>query len=168
MNTNIKTNDAIIYSGSVHIQYRYGKKTRHINRHNKGELPLFTAIVFALGDRTEEAKSYMPKYIMALDDNRPPTDQNCLTSKLLLQDRKYYNDGTLENGGGANTIRYTFVIPVANMYPNRDINKLQLINERDEVCAEIDLEEGREINTNIGANLLIYWDLTFTDSSQSE
>lgn len=165
MNSNVKTNDGIIYSGSVYIQYRYGKKTRYINRHNEGKLPLFTAIVFALGDRTEEAKSYMPKYIMALDDTRT-TDQNCLTSKLLVQDRKYYNNGTLENGGGANTIRYTFVIPVANMHPNRDINKLQLINERNEVCAEIELEDGREINTDIGANLLVYWDLTFADSSQ--
>lgn len=166
MNSNVKTNDAIIYSGSVYIQYRYGKKTRYINRHNEGKLPLFTAIVFALGDRTEEAKSYMPKYIMALDDN--VNDPKCLTSKLLLQDRKYYNNGTLESGNGANTIRYTFVIPVANMYPGRQITKLQLINERNEVCAEIDLKEGREISTNIGANLLIYWDLTFADSSPAE
>lgn len=164
MNSNVKTNDAIIYSGSVYIQYRYGKKTRYINRHNEGKLPLFTAIVFALGDRTEEAKSYMPKYIMAKNS----AEADCLTSKLLLQDRKYYYDGTLESGNGANKIRYTFVIPVANMYPDKEITKLQLINERGTVCAEIDLKEGREISTNIGANLLIYWDLTFADSSPAE
>ena len=168
MNTNIKTNDLISYRGNVHIQYRYGKKTRYINRRNEGKLPLFTAIVFALGDRTEEAKSYMPKYIMALDDDDDVDNQKCLTSNLLLQDRKYYYDGTPESGNGANTIRYTFVIPVANMYPGRQITKLQLINERGKVCAEIELEAGRKISTNIGANLLIYWDLTFADSSPAE
>ena len=167
MNTNIKTNDAIIYSGSVHIQYRYGKKTRHINSRNKGELPLFTAIVFALGDQTDSAKSYAPRFIMAKNSD----GADCLTSKLLVQDRKYYNSANMTtpvDGSVADTIRYTFVVPAANMHQNKKITKLQLINELNGVCAEIELDAGREINTDIGANLLIYWDLTFADSSQPE
>ena len=167
MNTNVKTNDAIIYSGSVYIQYRYGKKTRHIKRHNEGKLPLFAAVVLALGDQTDSAKSYAPRFIMAKNS----AGEECLTSKLLVQDRKYYhstNMTTPVDGSAADTIRYTFVIPVANMHRNQDITKLQLINERGEVCAEIDLGTGRKISTNIGANLLIYWDLTFADSSPAE
>jgi len=94
---------------------------------------------------------------------------NCLTGKLLFQDRKYYNstdtDTTLPvDGSEADTIRYTFVIPAANMIPNQLITSLHLINDNNDICAEITLEDSSIISTNIEANLLVYWDLTFTDA----
>ena len=158
---NLKTRDGIVYNGNVHIQYQYKSKKRCLDAHNTGYLPLFTCLVLSLGGESVEAGSYMPRYIMARGNGEAP----CLKSKLLVQDRKYYKEGVLRpvDGSEADTIRYTFVIPASNMISGSTITKLQLVNELDGVCASINLTGNKEINTDIGANLLIYWDLMFAD-----
>lgn len=163
--TNIKANDAIVYSGNVHIQYKFNKKTKHIRKHNTGKLALFTSIVLALGERIEDAAAFMPRYITAKDAE----EADCLTSKVVLQNRSYFKqqaDGTMLPclPNEADTLRYTFVIPVGVLISGKNIKKLLLVNTRNAACAEIDLGDVT-ISTNVNANLLIYWDLTFADAA---
>lgn len=161
----INAREGIIYSGNVHIQYQFKKKTKNIRKHNEGKLPLFSAIVSALGDDIVTARQLMPRYIMAKHKGDNDITGNCLTSKVLVQGISYYNSSEFQAIGKtkADTIRYTFVIPSPLMVPGKKINTLELLNSNDGICAEITLDSNNQISTDLGANLLIYWDLTFTD-----
>lgn len=162
MNRNLKTCDAVRYHGNVHIKYRYNKKNHNIRIHNAGLGPLFTSIALALGERTVEAKTYMPKYIVGKTEQ----DQDCFYTKIIVQNRTYYKGTALNSGEDCNTIRYTFSIPSTNMIPHKIIKKLELQNELGSACAKIELENTNEISTDIGATVLIYWDLTFIDGDE--
>lgn len=165
MSKKVKANDGIVYSGKVYIKYRAGDKTKRLKKHNSGKLALFTSIALSLGERIEEAGTYMPRYLMGKHEVSEDGWANSFSSKVLVQDRKYYKNGALTAATDSNTIRYMFIVPVNNLIPNKKIKKLQLLNERNSVCAEIDLDDPDEIDTDIAAALLIYWDLKFTDIS---
>ena len=164
MEKNIKTNQAILYSGEVHIYYETGKTFTHINKHNTGEIPLFTAITLALGERMEDAKEFIPKYLMGVQDVGGGIFENCFNINALVQDRKYFLDDVLSNGSANNRIRYTFVVHLSSILPDKIVTRLQLKNKQNQICATIDLEQAEQINTNLTASLLIYWDLKFADA----
>ena len=62
------------------------------------------------------------------------------------------------------------LIQFLRQVPKSFINKLtpktrlQLKNKQNQICATIDLEQAEQINTNLTASLLIYWDLKFADA----
>ena len=160
MKKNIKTNDAVFYNGEVYIQYKYGEKTKQIRKHNEGKIALFTAITQALGGRFDDAKKYMPKYLMGVDTTGDP-ESACFYYNAAVQDITYFN-GTAPSPGSENDIiRYVFVVPVSSLIPGKEINQLQLKNENEGICATLDLEGTNRIDTDVAASLLIYWDLKF-------
>ncbi|MCK9470204.1 MAG: hypothetical protein M0Q88_00430 [Bacilli bacterium] len=160
MKKNIKTNDAVFYNGEVYIQYKYGKKTKQIKKHNEGKIALFTAITQALGGRFDDAKKYMPKYLMGVDATGDP-ESPCFYYKAAVQDIMYFNDSAISSGSENNIIRYVFVVPVSSLIPDKQITQLQLKNESEDICATLDLEGTDRIDTDVAASLLIYWDLKF-------
>lgn len=164
MKENVTTNQAILYSGEVHIYYKTEKTFTHINKHNTGQIPLFTAITLALGERIEDAKELIPKYLMGVQAVEGGLFVNCFSIDTLVQNRKYFLDDTSSDGSANNRIRYTFVVPLSNVFPGKTITRLQLKNKQNQICATIDLEQAEQINTNLTASLLIYWDLKFTDA----
>lgn len=160
MKKNVVTKDAILYNGNVHIQYKYNNKMKTLNKHNQGFNPLFTAITLSLGGRTADAKKYIPKYLMATNAD----GDDCLSMPTTVKDTSYYLDSNAVGyADESNTIRYTFIIPASSLIEDMTITKLQLENEEGTVCATIDLEEEEHIHTNLGASLLIYWDLDFSN-----
>jgi len=171
MKNSIKTNQGIVYKGNVHIRYKINNEIKYINKHNSSTINLFTAITLALGGRAEDAKMFMPKYLMAKQQDGN-TYIDCFNNKVVVQDKNYYEDSTegdivqsrISDGSANNKIRYTFIVPVSNLIADRTITRLQLLNENSDVCAEIDLKGNEQINTELAASLLIYWDLKFTDS----
>ncbi len=160
MKKNIKTNDAVFYNGEVYIQYKYGKKTKQIKKHNEGKIALFTAITQALGGRFDDAKKYMPKYLMGVDTTGDP-ELDCFFYNAAVQDITYFNGDETSSGSENNIIRYVFVVPVSSLIPDQLITQLQLKNELNDICATLDLGETERIDTDVAASLLIYWDLKF-------
>jgi hypothetical protein len=164
MEKNIKNNQAILYSGNVHIRYKSGTNLKHINKHNEGTIELFTAITLVLGDRPNDARYFIPKYLKGIDTQTEGSPEDCFINNAVVQDKKYYHNSMLSDGTENDTIRYMFNIPMSNIISGKKITKLQLINERGLICASIDLTEDEYIDTNVAASLLIYWDLKFADS----
>ena len=163
MKKNINTNENFLYTGNVYIKYKYENSYKNIQKHNEGKIPLFTAITLALGGRTADAETKKPNYLMGKD----ASDLPCFSHKVVVQNISYYSGTALSDGGENDRIRYLFVVPSSLLIRGNEIKKLCLINNDNEECAEIILNDSETISTNLSASLMVYWDLSFTNAATS-
>lgn len=162
-------NNMIAYSGKVKILYQDAKGRCRVSRgSNEGKIALFTFLTYAL--QGTYAKDLAPRYLNGLyvdgERENPVFFQKVVLSKTPI--RKNSTNSSDINGSISDCVEYCFTVNPAvfnNAY--NTINRLQLVNSRDEVCAEIDLDDEISVGTGF-SNILVYWTLTFMNAASIE
>lgn len=163
--------DIIKYDGSVTILYQGSDNKYHLTRrHNTGDIGLFTFLTYALqGDLVEKLR---PKYLDAYFDadcKEPALLQPIVMSKIP---NRYLNESTLCNEDSSNIIEYSFVLPASMIIDTENANYLKTLvlrnsldpSEDISICAKLDIEN-KQISRAENSNILIYWRLKFSSSS---
>lgn len=179
-------NNTIGYKGEVTIKcVTKNGKVKSVKKYNTGKIGLFTFICNALAGNANIRK-YAPSGIMAYY-NIPGTDEwkESLMSVIPSEyiPTCYYYDSSSGNWIAANDmcskIKYSFRIPFTYINnTSNNITKLCLVNsnytpaagskypgETTGICAEINILEGLEVDSN--TNILVYWELEFTSSDNA-
>ena len=161
-------NNMIAYSGKVKILYQDAKGRYRVSRgSNEGKIALFTFLTYAL--QGTYAKDLAPRYLNGIyvDGN---IEYSVFFQKVVLSKtpvRKDSKNTSDINGSVSDCVEYCFTVNPAvfnKAYPR--INRLQLVNSKDEVCAEIDLDGSNSIDVGTGfSNILVYWTLTFMNAT---
>ena len=157
----------IKYRGSVKVLYIDNKtgKAKVIKKHNAGGPGLFTSICrMLLGLPTAE---YVPSYILGYTEQNGQgrqlfTQRIAYASTPILYEVQDGKDKVAADEQTASVIQYTFLVPVTSLKSSTGtIKSLLLYNNKNQVCAQLDFDDADAIDTNLGANLLIYWKLKF-------
>lgn len=165
-------NNVILYSGKVTLFYKDQKGKYKISKFsNEGKMPLFTFLTAALqGQLKTELK---PQYLMGIwcdKDNESSPSKNGFIQKVgVAKSPTRKNSGKPNdiNAIDSDSIEYCFSInPGVLIRSVTTINRLQLISNNGEVCAEIDLDNGNEIDAaNSCSDILVYWTLKFANAN---
>lgn len=159
-----QTTSNIAYKGNVKIEFidRDGQR-QTLKRRNEGKDPLFSVIVKALsGDSSFALVDDRPSNLMAYNEAEEP-----LLIQAVYQNSKpviFFENAEevieINSDTTFNTIQYVFLIPPSNIADkSSEIKMLKLLNNKKEVCAEIEVNP--TISTNTASNILIYWNLKF-------
>lgn len=157
--TQIKITDKVVadirYEGYVTIKYNYKNQLINKNFKNSGQQALFTCLSKMLAGY--DVINELPSKLIGYNGNASIFSQPIPAEQTP---NLYQDDSGVGSDGNSNTVEYTFRIPFAYI-TNYELNKLQLINNMNNVCAEVEINPSLAIPAN--TNLLVYWKLKFTN-----
>lgn len=146
-------NITISYKGNVTVEAinaKTGKKTRRVQKHNKGLSVFFELIALSIAGNDMSAS--MPRYLRGLD----------VDNKFTVASFIAYNNPIIIKEAESATVKFEFLIPFTQLSATKT-TKLRLYNRTTSTetpFAEVELGEEDAFSGDGQTNYLVVWTIT--------